>query len=176
MAGGAYWFANLNLDVSAGQIVWPRVVQQVGTAFMFAPLSVAAFIYLPKELRGAAAGIFAVLRNEGGSAGTSMGKTLVQRRLPLHTDRLGEGLNPLSSPFNDAIQSGQALYESVTGDPVTSQEMALQAIDNLRQQQAGILSYLDGFYVFAILSLGIVPLALLMRRSVAEPGQHIGVE
>ncbi len=176
MAAGAYWFANLNLDVSPGQIIWPRVVQQLGTAFMFAPLSVAAFMYLPKELRGAAAGIFAVLRNEGGSAGTSMGKTLVQRRLPLHTDRLGEGINPLSSPYNDALQAGQGFYEGVTGDPVTSQWMALQSIDDLRQQQAGILAYLDGFYLFAILALAIIPLALLMRRSVAEPGQHIAVE
>ncbi len=176
MAAGAYWFALLNLDVSAVQIIWPRVVQQVGTAFMFAPLSVAAFMYLPKELRGAAAGIFAVLRNEGGSAGTSMGKTLVQRRLPLHTDRLGENLNSLSTPFNDALQSGQQFFEGVTGDPVTSREMALQAIDNLRQQQAGALSYFDGFYIFAILALGIIPLALLMKRSVAEPGQHIGME
>src|SRR5258708_16922304 len=105
MAGGAYWFAHLNLDVSPGQIIWPRVVQQLGTAFMFAPLSVAAFIYLPKELRGAAAGIFAVLRNEGGSAGTSMGKTLVQRRVPLHTNRLGDNLNPPPTPFNHPPQS-----------------------------------------------------------------------
>ena len=176
MAAGAYWFALLNLDVSPGQLVWPRVVQQLGTSFMFAPLSVAAFMYLPKEYRGAAAGIFAVLRNEGGSAGTSMGKTLVERRLPLHTDRLGENLNPLSTPFNDALQGGRQFFEGVTGDPVTSQEMALQAIDNLRQQQAGALAYFDGFYLFAILALGIIPLALLMRRSVAEPGQHVGME
>ena len=54
--------------------------------------------------------------------------------------------------------------------------MALQAIDTLRQQQASVLAYLDGFYIFAILALGIIPLALLMRRSVAEPGQHVGVE
>jgi DHA2 family multidrug resistance protein len=176
MAGGAYWFAHLNTDVSPSQIVWPRVVQQLGTSFMFAPLSVAAFIYLPKELRGAAAGIFAVLRNEGGSFGTSMGKTLVQRRLPLHTDRLGETLNPLYTPFNDALQSGQTFFEGVTGDPVSSQAMALAAIDHVRQQQAETLAYLDGFYVFAILALAIIPLALLMRRSVAEPGQHVGVE
>jgi MFS transporter, DHA2 family, multidrug resistance protein len=176
MAGGAYWFALLNLDVSPGQIIWPRVVQQLGTSFMFAPLSVAAFMYLPKELRGAAAGIFAVLRNEGGSAGTSMGKTLVQRRVPLHTDRLGENLNPLSTPFNDALQSGQQFFDVVTGDPESSRMMTLQAIENLRDQQAGTLAYLDGFYVFAILALGIIPLALLMRRSVAEPGQHVGVE
>jgi MFS transporter, DHA2 family, multidrug resistance protein len=176
MAAGSYWFANLNLDVSPSQIVWPRVVQQLGTAFMFAPLSVAAFLYLPKELRGAAAGIFAVLRNEGGSAGTSMGKTIVERRLPLHTDRLGEGINPLSTPFESALQQGQSFFEASTSDPVGSREMALQAIDNLRQQQAETLAYLDGFYIFAIISLAIIPLALLMRRSVAEPGQHVGVE
>jgi MFS transporter, DHA2 family, multidrug resistance protein len=175
-AGGAYWFSQLNLDVSPGQLVWPRVVQQVGTSFLFAPLSVAAFLYLPKEQRGAAAGIFAVLRNEGGSAGTSMGKTLVQRRLPLHTDRLGEGLNSLNTAFNEALQAGQQFFYGVTGDPEGSRQMALEAIDSLRQRQAGLMSYLDGFWFFAIVSLATIPLILLMRRSVAEPGQHIGAE
>jgi DHA2 family multidrug resistance protein len=105
-----------------------------------------------------------------------MGKTLVQRRLPLHTDRLGENLNPLSTPFNDALQSGQQFFDLVTGDPESSRVMTLQAIENLREQQAGTLAYLDAFYVFAIMAAGIIPLALLMRRSVAEPGQHIGAE
>ncbi len=66
MAAGSYWFSQLNLGVSASQLVWPRVVQRVGTASLFAPLSVAAFMYLPRELRGPAAGLFAALRNEGG--------------------------------------------------------------------------------------------------------------
>jgi hypothetical protein len=74
------------------------------------------------------------------------------------------------------MQSGQSFFDGVTGDPVTSQMMALQSIDDLRQQQAGVLAYLDGFTLFAILALAIIPLTLLMRRSVAEPGQHIGVE
>jgi DHA2 family multidrug resistance protein len=176
MAAGAYWFAHLNLDVSPSQIVWPRVVQQMGTSFMFAPLSVAAFRYMPKHLRGSAAGIFAVLRNEGGSAGTSMGKTLVERRLPLHTDRLGENINPVNSAFDSAMQSGQAFFDQVTGDPESSRMMTLQAIENLRQQQASTLAYLDGFYLFAMLALAIIPLALLMRRSVAEPGEHLAAE
>ena len=114
---------------SPGQLVWPRVVQQVGTASLFAPLSVAAFVYLPKELRGPAAGIFAALRNEGGSAGTAMGKTLVTRRIPVHTDRLVENLNPFNPAFNDAMQSLQSFFFQVTGDPVGSQTMALEAID-----------------------------------------------
>ena len=97
----------LNLEVSPGQIIWPRVVQQVGTASLFAPLSVAAFLYLPKELRGAAAGIFAVLRNEGGSAGTALGNTLVDPPHPRAHRPPGGDLNPFSTPFNEAMQSGQ---------------------------------------------------------------------
>jgi MFS transporter, DHA2 family, multidrug resistance protein len=176
MWAGASWYSQMNLDVSPGQLIWPRVVQQVGTASLFAPLSVAAFLYLPKELRGPAAGIFAALRNEGGSAGTAMGNTLVTRRIPVHTDRLVEYLNPFNPAFNDTMQSLRAFYFRVTGDPVGSQAMALQAVDDMRQQQSAALAYLDAFWLFGILSLALIPLALLMRRSVAEEGVHIGAE
>jgi DHA2 family multidrug resistance protein len=176
MAAGAYWFSLMNLQVSPGQLVWPRVVQQVGTSSLFAPLSVAAFLYLPKELRGPAAGIFAALRNEGGSAGTTLGKTLVQRRLPLHTERLVERLNPYNTAFNDAVQSAQAFFFRLTGDPEGSRLMALKAVDGLRQQQSAAMAYLDAFWLFAVLALVLIPLALMMRKSKAEGGMHFGAE
>lgn len=173
---GASWYSRMNLEVSPGQLVWPRVVQQVGTAALFAPLSVAAFLYLPKELRGPAAGIFAALRNEGGSAGTAMGNTLVTRRIPVHTDRLVEYLSPFHPAFNEAMGSLKAGFYRLTGDPVGSQTMALQAIDDLRQQQSAAMAYLDSFWLFGILALALIPLVFLMRRSVAEEGTHIGAE
>jgi MFS transporter, DHA2 family, multidrug resistance protein len=105
-----------------------------------------------------------------------MGKTLVQRRLPLHTDRLGEALNTLNPDFNGGLEAGQQFFFGLTGDPVGSRQMALRAIDSLRQREASAMAYLDGFWLFAMPSLAIIPLALLMRRSVAEPGQHIGAE
>jgi DHA2 family multidrug resistance protein len=54
--------------------------------------------------------------------------------------------------------------------------MGLQAIDQMRQQQSSLMAYFDGFYLFAVLALMIVPLTLLMRKSVAEPGVRIGGE
>ncbi len=173
---GASWYSQITLEVSPGQLVWPRVMQQVGTAILFAPLSVAAFLYLPKELRGPAAGIFAAMRNEGGSAGTAMANTLVTRRIPVHTDRLVEFISPFHQPFNEAMQALQASFFRVTGDPVGSRTMALQAIDELRQQQSTAMAYLDVFWLCGILSLALIPLVFLMRRSVAEAGTHIGVE
>jgi DHA2 family multidrug resistance protein len=176
MAAGAYWYSTMNLQVSPGQLVWPRVVQQVGTSALFAPLSVAAFLYLPKEWRGPAAGIFAALRNEGGSAGTTLGKVLVTRRTPLHTERLVENLNPFNPTFEEAARSLQSGFYQVTGDPEGSRTMAYYAIDQVRLQQSTAMAYLDAFWLFAVAALALIPLALLMRRSVAEEGTHIGAE
>jgi DHA2 family multidrug resistance protein len=44
------------------------------------------------------------------------------------------------------------------------------------QEQASSLSYFDVFWAFAMLSLALVLLVLLMRRSVAEKGAHLAAE
>ena len=60
MAAGNYWMSQLNLDISPRQIVWPRVTVVVGLAICFAPANVAAYLYTPKELRGAAVGLLSL--------------------------------------------------------------------------------------------------------------------
>jgi DHA2 family multidrug resistance protein len=57
-----------------------------------------------------------------------------------------------------------------------SRELAWQALENLRQQQAASLAYFDCFWVFAMVMLALVPVILLMKRSVAEKGARIGGE
>ena len=85
LAAGSWWMSRLNLDISPGQVIWPRVVLVLGLGIIFAPLNVAAYLYIPRELRGAAVGLFALLRNEGGSFGTSVGQTLTERREQFHS-------------------------------------------------------------------------------------------
>ena len=60
-----------------------------------------------------------------------------------------------------------------TGDPVRSKQMSLQVLDNLRQQQALSLAFFDVFWVCAVVSAALVVLVLLMKRSVAEKGEHV---
>ena len=57
-----------------------------------------------------------------------------------------------------------------------SAQMALQSLEDLRLQQASSLAYFDDFWLFAVLALGLVFLVPLMKRSVAEKGEHIGAE
>src|SRR4029078_11181767 len=72
VAASCYWTSLLNLQVSPIQVVWPRMLVTLGLGLVFAPITVAAFKYTPVHLRGAAVGLLALLRNEGGSVGTSM--------------------------------------------------------------------------------------------------------
>jgi DHA2 family multidrug resistance protein len=117
-----------------------------------------------------------LLRNEGGSVGTSMAQTVQQRRLQFQTARVNEFLDPLNPYVNTFSEQGQALYLQQTGDPAGSQEMTWEALANLRDQQAASLAYFDVFWMFAILAVGLVFLVLLMKRSVVEKGEHIAAE
>ena len=101
LGAGNFWMSQLNLEISPWQVVWPRVVMITGLGMIFAPLNVAAFLYIPRSLRPAAVGLLALLRNEGGSVGTTMGQTIAERREIFHALRLNENLDQ----FNPAVNS-----------------------------------------------------------------------
>jgi len=176
MAAGCYWMALMNLYISPWQAVWPRVVMICGLSMNFAPLNVAAFKYIPTHLRGAAVGLFALLRNEGGSVGTSVAQTIQERRLQFHASRVDEFLDPLNPHVNSFLEQARAFFYQQTGDVAGSQQMAVQALENLLQQQAESLAYFDGFWLCAVLGVALTFLVLLMKRSVAEKGAHVGAE
>jgi len=176
MAAGNYWMSQLNLDISPGQVVWPRVVLIVGLTIIFAPANVAAYLYTPMELRGAAVGLLSLLRNEGGSVGTSLSQALQDHREQIHTLRLGEYLDPFNPAVHSFSEQSQAFLLQQTGDPALSQELTWQALETLREQQASSLAYFDCFWVFAMVMLCLVPVILLMKRSMAGKGARIGGE
>ena len=94
------------------------------------------------HLRGAAVGLLALLRNEGGSVGTSMAQTIQERREQFHLSRVGEFLDPFNPAVNSFSEQARAFFLQQTGDPARSQQMALQALDDLRQQQAVVAGLL----------------------------------
>jgi DHA2 family multidrug resistance protein len=176
MAIGNYWMALMNLEISPSQVIWPRVVTFAGISLLFAPVNVAAFIYIPRHMRGGAVGLFALIRNEGGSVGTSLAKTFEQRREQFHLARVGEFIDPLNASVTDFLEQTRAGFFQLTGDAAASVQMAIQALADLRLQQAASLAYFDNFWLFAMLSLALTPLVFFMKRSVAEKGAHIGAE
>jgi MFS transporter, DHA2 family, multidrug resistance protein len=173
MTAGNYWMSQLNLDISPGQVIWPRVLVVAGLAVCFAPANVAAYLYTPMALRGTAVGLLSLLRNEGGSVGTSLAQTFQERRDQFHTLRLGEYLDPFNTAANSFLTQAKEFFLRQTADPVAAQELAWRQVEAVRQQQASALAYFDSFWMIAVVTLVVAALVLLMKRSVAAKGARL---
>jgi DHA2 family multidrug resistance protein len=176
MAIANYWMSQMNLEISPGQVIWPRVMLVFGLSMCFAPANVAAYLYMPPSLRGAAVGLLSLLRNEGGSVGTSMAQTMQERRDQFHALRLGESLDSFNAGVVSFLEQARGIFLQQSGDTSAAQQSALQTLDNLRQQQASSLAYFDVFLLLAAVTLIPLLAVLLMKRSVAEKGARIGGE
>jgi DHA2 family multidrug resistance protein len=176
LAAANYWMSQFNLSISPGYIVWSRIVLIVGLSLVFAPLNVAAFINTPQSLRGAAVGLFALLRNEGGSVGTSIAQTIQERREQFHTLRLNEHLDPFNPAVPDYIQQAQTYLAQQLGDPAGAVDKAWLTLTNLRGQQASALGYFDSFWIFAVVGGLLAFMVLLMKPAVAAKGAHVSAE
>jgi DHA2 family multidrug resistance protein len=98
---------------------------------------------VPPDRTNEASAIINLMRNLGGSVGVSFTTTMLQERLQFHHERLAE---------------------HVTAYNGYGWNTSLAPIDGLVQAQAGVMSYLDIFWMLGMLGLCIWPLALLLPR------------
>ena len=176
LALGNWWMSTLNLGISPWQVIYPRIVVIMGLSMIFAPLNVAAFKYIPIEMRGAAVGLLALLRNEGGSVGTSVAQTIQERREQFHTLRLNEKIDVFNPPVPELLSKSHAFYLQHTGDSPLAHQMALKSLQQLRDRQALSLAYFDVFWASAAVAVCMIILVMLMKRTVAAKGEHISAE
>src|SRR5579864_7786110 len=106
--------------------------------------------------RGPAVGLLALLRNEGGSVGTSVAQIIQERREQFHTLRLNESLDKSNRPVHNLLTQGQAFFLQHNGDPTLSHQMALGVLGHSRAQQASSLAYFDVFSFSAAVGLSLV--------------------
>ena len=103
-----FHMTNFTLGVDFRTVVFARMIQTMGLAFLFVPINTAAYAFLPKEKNNAASGLMNLARNIGGSVGISIVTTMLDRRQQFH-------LNRMSSHLSTRIQSAGADHASGHG-------------------------------------------------------------
>ncbi len=169
LAGASYWQAHLDRYTSPFMFIAPRCVQMAGVGMLFVPLNNAAYLYLDKSQVNNAAGLFNMLRNEGGSLGIAIVTVLSDRRSQFHQLRLAERVtpfNPAVDRWTDYFAQTRMVRGGVTR--VVAEEQGMGMMSQMVHDQARAMAYLDAFWIFAIMSLAALPLVLLMKKSVAQ--------
>ncbi len=97
IASSIFWMSCLNLQIAEGDIILPRIMQVLGVGLVTVPLSTVIFRFIPKTESSQAAGLYALMRNEGGSLGIALVSTMLQRKSQIHQQTLGQHITASSA-------------------------------------------------------------------------------
>ncbi len=156
--------AGWDLGLDYGHAVRARMLQSLGLAFLFIPINVSAFAYVPKEKSNMGTGIINLARNVGASVGIATVTTMLSRRSQFHQARLTEHVNQLSGAYRQMVNGTTARLISAGASGPTAGIQAHGMLYRMIERQAAMLAFLDNFKMLGIVFLTVIPLLLLMKR------------
>ncbi len=157
----ALWsMAGLNLQSDSFRIVWPMILQGVGTGLVFPGLSAAALSAIPRVKMGHAASLYAVTRNLGAAIGTSYLTTLLIRRQQTNQSNLVAHVSVFDLMKISPGGGGMDLSHQLA----TGQKQGLMLLYGMVQRQAMMLSFNDIYRILCVLMLVLIPTFLLLQR------------
>ena len=158
---GTWWLSLANLQVAESNFIWPRVLQIMGLGMTTVPVSTIMFRFLPSDQSSNAAGIYALVRNEGGSIGIALSSTFLQRAQQTHQTYLTANL----SASNPLVQQASHAMGSVRGGAASDQAYAgLALMYEQIHRQASLLAYMDQYRMFGYMLMAMLPLVFFLKR------------
>lgn len=165
IAIGLWQLSRFTLEVGMNTTVVDWAISRTGTAFLFVPINVMAFSFVPPAKTNNASGFINLARNIGASTGISFVTTLLARRAQFHQQRLVPSFTPTNQHYQAALNHVIHLLISRGLDAAHAAIMAQQLIYSQLQRQAMMLSFVDNFWVMSMICLGVIPLLFLMKAS-----------
>jgi DHA2 family multidrug resistance protein len=122
-------------------------------------------------MRAEGTAIYSLVRNIGSSIGIAMVQTLLVRNTQIAHASLGAHVNYANPALQDAGVA--TIYNLANG-------AGLSALNAEITRQASMIAYVDDYWLMMILTLGVIPLLLLVRsarRGAAPPAvDHAALE
>src|SRR6266403_1122319 len=164
VASALFVMAGWDLGLDYGHAVRARMLQSFGLAFLFIPINVAAFAYVPREKTNMGTGIINLARNIGASVGIATVTTMLDRRTQFHQARLMEGVNDYSAAYHNMLNGLQTKLVAAGSTMAHASAQAHGMIYNTVQRQAVMLAFIDNFKMLEVVFFAIIPILLLMRK------------
>ncbi len=166
LCGFTMWqLSALNLNAGYWDVVWPQVVQGVGMSCLFIPIMAASVSRIKNEKMGNATSIFNLMRNIGGSFGIAVMTTFLVRRQQVHHNHLVSNISVFDREAWQMLQAAKNWFMSRGDDAVTATQRAYGAIYGMIQRHAMMLSFVEAFWIMAVLFVLIIPAVAILRPS-----------
>ncbi|SEB01238.1 DHA2 family efflux MFS transporter permease subunit [Paraburkholderia sartisoli] len=145
------WNSTFTLDVPFSHVIWPRLVQGIGVACFFVPMTTITLSSVSDERLASASGLSNFFRTLSGAIGTAVSTTYWENDAIYHHAVLSESVNAYSA--NTTAYSNALSSLGIAGQSITAQ------INQIVTQQGYMMATNDFFRISCV---GFVVLAGLV--------------
>jgi len=145
-----FMMSRWSLDVGASDIIVAGLLQGAGNGFINIPVFTLAFATLPTELRTEATGFFSLMRNIGSAIGVSVAASQLVESTQINHGYLSEFFTR---------------FGHIPVPPGVSGTAALLALNVNITRQAGMVAYVNIFWLLGALCILLLPLVLFLKAS-----------
>ena len=153
---------NFDLLMDQNLIIISGIIQGFGVGLVYVPLSTVAFSTLLPSLRNEGTAFFNLLRNLGSAIGISVVETLLTQNTQIMHASIAEYITPYN--LQDPA------FSSLHIDPNTL--LGLSTLNHMITNQASMIAYLDDYKLMMVLTIGVIPLLLLLRPAVKSKSKN----
>jgi DHA2 family multidrug resistance protein len=166
---GAYQMSHFTLETSEADVIWTLVIQGVGFACLFVPLTTVALSNIERHKLTDATGLNSLLRQVGGSVGVAVFATLLSRYAVTARGALAAHVDAGRPEVAARWLAAKSAFLARGFDPVSAEQAANQALGGTVAQQALLLAFDKMFLLAGLLFLGILPLLLFLKVDRNKP-------
>jgi len=146
------------------------MLQGLGLAFLFIPINVSAFSYVPREKTNMGTGIINLARNIGASVGIATVTTMLERHTQSHQARMAEHISVFSPAYRNMLNGTQAKLIAAGSTLSHATAQAQEMIYGTLQRQAMMLAFIDNFKMLGVVFFIILPVLLLLKKPSKQSG------
>jgi DHA2 family multidrug resistance protein len=158
----------INLQIPFETMMHLRMIQVIFMPFIFIPISTLNYVGVPPEKSNQISGMSNFARNLGGSIGTSMLATYLSRQSQINLNNMGSHTDLSNGNFKTMLDGLVNMFVSQGFDAITASQKAMAMMYQIVQGQAGVIGFMNVFWIMSIVVACLAPLPWIMRR--AKPG------
>ncbi|MDE1163764.1 MAG: DHA2 family efflux MFS transporter permease subunit [Acidobacteriaceae bacterium] len=170
------YMANINLNISYGELVVMRCFQASGLAFLFIPINTIAYVGVKQSENNDVSGLTNLARNIGGSCGTAFMATLLVRRSAAHESSMIRNLTSLNTAFQSQVHSLSGSFAAGNGGASSGGAVhtAQAYIYAQLHRQSATLAYVDIIRYLTLFCACVLPLLFLIPRPPKDAASNAG--
>jgi MFS transporter, DHA2 family, multidrug resistance protein len=170
LGAGMFRLSQLSLEAGFWTFVATWTISRAGMPFLFVPINVMAFAYVPREKTNNATGLINLTRNLGGSVGISLVAAAQSRMAQISQTSLAAHVTSINPIYAARLQHLQSALQAAGSAPVQAAQQAQALLYNELLRQSAMVAYINVFRILAWLCVALIPLMFLMKPAKPRAG------